>query len=76
MKKLKKPKTTVGGLEDTIKAVRKANREAELEQNCGRWIAKDRPYKNKKKYDRKQSKAQIKELCSFSFQKKLVYLPY
>ena len=42
--------------QDYIKAMRKANREIELERNGGRWIAVDRPHKNKKKYDRKRDK--------------------
>lgn len=39
--------------EDCVKAFRKANREIELERNGGRWIAIDRPHRNKKKYFRK-----------------------
>ena len=41
---------------DVIKAFKKANREIELERNGGRWIAINRPHKNKKKYDRKRDK--------------------
>lgn len=40
--------------EDCIKAFRKANREIEMERNGGRWIAIDRPHRNKKKYYRKE----------------------
>ena len=40
--------------EDCIKAFRKANREIEMERNGGRWIAIDRPHRNKKKYHRKE----------------------
>lgn len=39
--------------EDCIKAFKKANREIELERNGGRWIAIDRPHRDKKKYYRK-----------------------
>jgi hypothetical protein len=39
-----------------IKAMKKANREIELERNGGRWIAINRPHKNLKKYDRKRDK--------------------
>lgn len=39
-----------------IKALKKANREIELERNGGRWIAINRPHKNLKKYDRKRDK--------------------
>lgn len=42
--------------DDAIKAFRKANREIELERNGGRWIAVNRPHKNKKKYDRKRDR--------------------
>lgn len=38
------------------KALKKANRELELERNGGRWIAVNRPHKNLKKYDRKRDK--------------------
>ena len=55
MKKLKKVKTEIG-FDIFIKANRKASREIELEQNGGRWVAKDRPHKNKKAYDRKRDK--------------------
>lgn len=36
-----------------VKACRKVNRELEMERNGGRWIAVDRPHKNKKAYERK-----------------------
>lgn len=42
--------------EIAIKAMKKTNREIELERNGGRWIAVNRPHKNKKKYDRKRDK--------------------
>ena len=41
-----------------IKAFKKANREIEMERNGGgQWIAKSRPHKNKKKYDRKRDRS-------------------
>ena len=49
-----------------VKANRKAQREIELERNGGRWIAVDRPHKNKKKYDRKRDK-KFNVLIPFSF---------
>ena len=55
MKKIKNAKTTIG-FDEYIKANRKASRELELEQNGGRWVAKDRPHKNKKAYNRKRDK--------------------
>lgn len=42
--------------EIAIKAMKKANRELELERNGGRWVAVNRPHKNHKKYDRKRDK--------------------
>jgi hypothetical protein len=42
--------------EIAIKALKKANREIELERNGGRWVAVNRPHKNHKKYDRKRDK--------------------
>jgi hypothetical protein len=41
---------------DVLSAMRCANREIELARNGGRWVAKNRPHKNKKKYDRKNQK--------------------
>lgn len=66
----KKKKRQVNPIEDVMKAFRKANREIELERNGGRWIAIDRPHKNKKKYNRKRdSKVDLESLlfvCNFS----------
>ena len=56
MAKKQKNRKTIGTTEDLIKAFRKASREAELERNGGRWIAKDRPHKNKKAYNRKKER--------------------
>lgn len=42
--------------DEYIRANKAINRKEELERNGGRWIAKDRPHKNKKKYDRKRFK--------------------
>lgn len=55
MKRLKKQKMFIG-IEDYIKANKKLAREEELQRNGGRWVAKDRPHKNLKKYDRKRDK--------------------
>jgi hypothetical protein len=55
MKKIKKPKRIVIG-DDYLKIQRKLNREIELERNGGRWIAVDRPHKNKKMYDRRRDR--------------------
>lgn len=51
-----KNKKTIGTIEDFIKANRRASRLEELEKNGGRWVAKDRPHKNKKAYNRKEGK--------------------
>lgn len=40
---------------DYLKSNRKGSRDAELEISVG-WVAKERPHKNKKKYDRKRVK--------------------
>lgn len=54
MKRIKKQKMRIG--DDYLKIQRKLNREIELERNGGRWIAVDRPWKNKKAYDRKRDR--------------------
>ncbi len=64
-----KKKKKANPIEDVVKAFKKANREIELERNGGRWIAVNRPHKNKKKYDRKRdSKVDLESLsfvCNF-----------
>ena len=55
MKKIKKQNMSIG-IEDYIKANKKLAREEEVQRNGGRWVAKDRPHKNLKKYDRKRDK--------------------
>lgn len=55
MKKIKKQNMSIG-IEDYIKANKRLAREEELQRNGGRWVAKDRPHKNLKKYDRKRDK--------------------
>lgn len=52
-------------VEDYIKANKKLAREEELQRNGGRWVAKDRPHKNLKKYDRKRDKKNIDSYLSF-----------
>ncbi len=49
------PKKKTTCLTDYLKSNRKGSREAELVISPG-WTAKDRPHKNKKKYDRKREK--------------------
>lgn len=52
---------------DVIKAIRKGNRELQFERNGGgQWVATDRPWKNKKKYDRKRDR-RIDSDCLFYF---------
>lgn len=67
---MKKKKKQVNPIEDVMKAFRKANREIELDRNGGRWIAVNRPHKNKKKYNRRRdSKVDLESLlfaCNFS----------
>ena len=62
----KKKKMTIG-LDEYIKANKKLAREEELARYCGRWIAKDRPHKNLKKYDRKRDKKNFDSYLSLSF---------
>lgn len=62
-----KAKTKIGTIEDYVKANRKASREEELERNGGRWVAKDRPHKNKKAYNRKEGKKNQLRLPSLLF---------
>lgn len=41
-----------------LSAFKKANREIEFERNGGgHWVAKTRPHKNKRKYDRKRDRS-------------------
>lgn len=42
--------------DDYLKAIKKADRESEYDEKGPGWKAKDRPHKNKKKYDRKSNK--------------------
>lgn len=48
--------------EDYLLFNRKLLREEELQKNGGRWIAKTRPHKNKKKYDRNRLKKETSKL--------------
>ena len=74
---MKKKKKKNNIQEDVIKAMRKANREIELERNGGRWIAVNRPYKNKKKYDRKRdSKVDLEPLYFFGNDMQFVSVNY
>lgn len=55
MAKSKKKKKKIDS-EEYIRINKSINRLEELERNGWRWIAKDRPHKNKKKYDRKRDR--------------------
>ena len=72
---MKKKKKKNNIQEDVIKAMRKANREIELERNGGRWIAINRPHKNKKKYDRKRDSKVDLESLYFFFTKNKQFIP-
>lgn len=50
----KRPKNS--HVDEYIKINKAINRLEELERNGGRWIAVNRPHKNKKKYDRKRDR--------------------
>ena len=69
MSRKKKPNTTIGSIDEYIKANRKASREIELEQHVG-WVSVNRPHKNKKKYNRKDEKIKNRRnLDGFSYYK-------
>ena len=54
------------GIDEYIKANKKLAREEELARNGGRWVAKDRPHKNLKRYDRKRDKKNFDSYLSLS----------
>ena len=60
-----KKKMTIG-IDEYIKANKKLAREEELARNGGRWVAKDRPHKNLKRYDRKRDKKNFDSYLSLS----------
>lgn len=74
MKKNKKKMTI--GVEDYIKANKKFAREEEMARNGGRWVAKDRPHKNMKKYDRKRDKKNFDSYLSFFFIMNILFLQF
>ena len=50
------------------KILRMLSREEEMERNDGKWIAVNKTFKDKKKYDRKENKQDLRnELKSFNF---------
>ena len=50
------------------KILRMLSREEEMERNDGKWVAVNKTFKDKKKYDRKESKKDLRiELKSFGF---------
>lgn len=49
--KMKKSVRTKSNSPDKI--IKMISRDEELERNDGKWVAKDRPHKNKKLYNRK-----------------------
>lgn len=55
-KKKKKPNSRVGEFDEYLKVNKSLNRIEELERNGWRWVAKDRPHKNMKLYDRKRDR--------------------
>lgn len=70
-KKTNKSKITQ---DDYVKAMKKVNREIELEKNGGRWISVTRPHKNKKTYDRKQNKKELSKMLDGSSFLHILYL--
>ena len=50
------------------KILRMLSREEEMERNDGKWVAVNKTFKDKKKYDRKENKKDLRmELKSFDF---------
>ena len=50
------------------KILRMLSREDEMERNDGKWVAMNKVFKDKKKYDRKENKKDLRnELKSFNF---------
>lgn len=50
------------------KILRMLSREEEMERNDGKWVAMNKTFKDKKKYDRKENKKDLRmELKSFDF---------
>ena len=50
------------------KILRMLSREEEMERNDGKWVAMNKVFKDKKKYDRKENKKDLRnELKSFNF---------
>lgn len=50
------------------KILRMLSREEEMEHNDGKWVAMNKVFKDKKKYDRKENKKDLRaELKSFDF---------
>ena len=50
------------------KILRMLSREEEMERNDGKWVAMNKMFKDKKKYDRKENKKDLRnELKSFDF---------
>ena len=50
------------------KILRMLSREEEMERNDGKWVCMNKTFKDKKKYDRKENKKDLRnELKSFDF---------
>ena len=55
-------------LDDQIKALHISGRQDQFERNGGgQWVAVNRPHKNKKKYNRKDSKKEVRDLLPFLY---------
>ena len=63
MKKSKIPKSN-----DPVKILRMISREDEFERNGGgQWVAKNRVWKDKTKYDRKKQKKSLRDISQTLF---------
>lgn len=52
---------------DQGKILKMLSRDEELIRNDGKWVAVNRAFKNKKKYDRKQNKKELSKFLDSSF---------
>lgn len=70
---MKKSKLTNSN--EAHKILRMISRNDEFERNGGgQWVAKDRPWKNKKKYNRKDSKREFKGFLNSLFLFRYLFL--
>lgn len=55
------------GEKEYLNTMRSILRKEEMERQGGRWIAKDRPHKTEKDYNRKRDKQKLKTFLQINF---------